>query len=99
MANVGYGYNENCIEWIRDEERSTVSLSQRRVINKVEQYAESHPAECEIVARNEDGSICAHVPVSWIKISPPRKLTEEQRKEIGQRLNKNNLNMHNTVDN
>lgn len=81
MANTGYGYNENCIEWIKDEARATLSLSRRRVINKMEQYAKSHPEEVQVTAWNEDGSICAHVPVSWIKISPPRFVSDEQREK------------------
>lgn len=42
---------------------------------------------CQIVAENEDSSICAHVPRSWIKIIPSRQLSEEQRREISYRLN------------
>lgn len=38
---------------------------------------------------NEDGSICAHVPVSWLRISPPRQYTEEQRQQMGERLRQN----------
>lgn len=83
---MGYGYNENCIEWVRDEKRATLSLSQRSVISKIKKYAESHPEECEIVAINKDGSICAHVPVSWIKVSPPRKVSEEQKQAFAERM-------------
>lgn len=74
------GCIENCIEWIRDEERATLSLSQRRTITRVKELAESHPEECKIVAENKDGSICARIPVSWVRINPERKLTEEERK-------------------
>ena len=49
---------------------------------------------CELAAiydrqNNEDGSICAHVPVSWLRISPPRQYTEEQRQQMGERLRQN----------
>lgn len=70
---------ENVIEWIKDEKQATLTLSQRRTINKVKKLAEVHPEECQIVAENKDGSICAHVPVSWVKISPPRGVSEERR--------------------
>lgn len=36
-----------------------------------------------------NGSICAHVPVSWLRISPPRQYTEEQRQQMGERLRQN----------
>lgn len=50
--------------------------------------AEKYPQECEILHRNDDGSIFAHVPLSWIKIGPPRKveLTDERKKELAARL-------------
>lgn len=48
--------------------------------------AEKHPDDCQIVADNEDGSICAHVPVAWIRISPPKQYTEEQRQQMGERM-------------
>lgn len=51
--------------------------------------AEKHPEDCQIIADNEDGSICAHVPVSWLRISPPRQYTEEQRQQMGERLRQN----------
>jgi len=69
---------ENVIEWIRDEKRATLSLSQRRTISRVKQLAEQYPEECQIVAENKDGSVCAHVPVSWVKISPPKQVSEKQ---------------------
>ena len=85
------GYTENVIEWIRDEKRAALSLSQRRTIFRVKQLAESRPEECQIVAENKDGSICAHVPVDWIRINPVRELTEERRKQRAEILRKNML--------
>ncbi len=72
------GCMENVIEWTKGQGRATLTLSQRRTITKVKRLAEKHPEECQVVAENPDGSICAHVPVSWIKISPPAARTEKQ---------------------
>lgn len=55
----------------------------------IRKLAEKHPEDCQIIADNEDGSICAHVPVSWLRISPPRQYTEEQRQQMGERLRQN----------
>lgn len=82
------GYSENVIEWVRDGERATLSLSQRRTISRVKQLAKSHPEECQIVAENKDGSICAHIPVSWVRINPSRELSDEQRRQIAERLSR-----------
>lgn len=82
--------NENAIEFLNGDKRATLSLSQRRYITKVEKLAEKYPDECEIVAHNKDGSICAHVPISWIKISPPRQMSDEQKQACAERLREMN---------
>lgn len=87
------GYSENVIEWVKDQKRAALTLSQRRTIARVKKLTESHPDQCQIVAENEDGSICAYVPVSWIKINPPMNLSDEQRKRQAERMRKNCLNI------
>jgi len=79
---------ENNIEWYTGDATATVSFTQRKWVNKMKKYADEYD-EVEIAAENEDGSICAHVPVSWIKISPPRKgreYTEDEKAEIAERF-------------
>lgn len=73
-----YG-NEKVIEWVKDGKTATLSLTQGRTISRVMKLAKSRPEECKIVAQNTDGSICARVPVGWIKISPIREVSEEQK--------------------
>ena len=77
------GCNENAIEFMTNGTKATLTFS---VIRKL---AEKHPDDCQIVADNEDGSICAHVPVAWIRISPPKQYTEEQRQQMGERMRRN----------
>lgn len=79
---------ENNIEWYTGDATATVSFTQRKWVNKMKKYANEYD-EVEIAAENEDGSICAHVPVSWIKISPPRKgreYTEDEKAKIAERF-------------
>ena len=54
---------ENVIEWITGDKTVTVSLTQKRFINRVKMLAEKHPELVEIVAENRDGSLCAHLPL------------------------------------
>lgn len=81
---------ENVIEFIKDRDKATVTFSQGRYKSRVKNLSVSHPGECEIVAENKDGSLCAHIPVSWIRINPPMSLTEEQRRALTNRLHRNN---------
>ena len=58
MADI----KENVIEWITGDNRVTVSLTQKRFINRVKRAV-------EIVAENADGSICAHLPLKALHLT------------------------------
>lgn len=87
---------ENVIEFIKGEDRATVTFSQGRYKSRVKNLAARYPEECQIVAENKDGSICAHIPVSWVRINPSMKLTEEQREKMAERARRNLLNSDNS---
>lgn len=42
------------------------------------------------------GRTISRVPISWIRINPPKQFTDEQIKEMAYRLNGNNFNRANT---
>lgn len=80
---------ENAIEFYKGDKRATGSFTQERYITKIKKLAKDYPDECQIVAENEDGSICCHFPVRWIKISANKSnLTEEQKEAARLRLAK-----------
>ena len=37
---------------------------------------------------NKDGSICAKLPIKYLKISAPRKVSDEQRQKASERFKK-----------
>ena len=69
----------------------TVSLSRKKWINLIEEYAEKYPNEVTIKYRNKDGSIVAHMPVTYLRIRRPTQLelSEEDREELRQRAYRN----------
>lgn len=71
---------ENVIEWIRGEKVAGVTLTSGRLSNRIKKLAETRE-DVEIIAENKDGSIFAHIPVSWVRINPPKvlNLSEEER--------------------
>lgn len=80
--------NENVIEFLRGATTATISFSQGRFISKIKKLAEKYPDEVEIVAENKDGSIVAHIPTHYIKITNLKKdLSDEERETIRERLN------------
>lgn len=82
---------ENAIEFVKDNDRATVSFSQGRYITRIRKLAAERPEECEIVAENKDGSICAHIPVVLIRINPSIELSEEQRQRKAETMRRNIL--------
>ena len=78
---------ENNIEFLRNSETATVCFSQGRYVSRIKKLSEQYPDECKIMYTNTDGSIVAHVPTRWIKISPYKKvITDEQREALGKRM-------------
>lgn len=78
---------ENNIEFLTGQKRITVTFSAKKWVNKIKRYGESHPEDIDYV-ENEDGSICGHIPIKWLKISPPRQviLSEDQKAERASRM-------------
>lgn len=79
--------HENVIEFLDSENEAMLTLSKQKYITKVKRLKESHPDEVYVV-ENADGTIFAKVPVKWVKISPPRAISEEQRQASAERLSK-----------
>lgn len=83
-----FNTHENVIEFVKNADTATVTLCQGRYVSKLKRLAKEHPDDVHICKENLDGSIVAHVPVSYIKLSAPpkRELTEEQRAELAERM-------------
>ena len=81
---------ETCIEYIDEDKIATFYSAERKWINKILRLAEDRPGEVTIIAYpdDNDGAILAHIPKSWMKVSPPAKrtMTDEQRTAAAERL-------------
>lgn len=81
--------NEFCIEWIKGRDYAGVTFPSGTALkSKLMRYAQERPDEVKIETLNQDGSAFIKVPVNWVKISPPRKVSEEQREAAGERFRK-----------
>ena len=77
------------MEWIKGNGYAGVSAPSGTALkSKLMKYAEERPDEVKVMAVNRDGSAFFHIPVNYIKISPPRKISEEQREAAGERFRK-----------
>ena len=73
--------NENSIEFMKGCSVATVTFSQAKYSNRIRTLAARFPDQVNIVADGEqnNGYLYARIPVSWIKINPPKNMTDEQR--------------------
>lgn len=88
VSTPNYETSSECaIEWVRGNKTATVTFpSANRYNSKVRRLAEEYPEEVKIRHENLDGSIVATIPVKFIKISAPRKVSEEQREASAERF-------------
>lgn len=81
--------NEFAINWIKGADYAEVTVPSGTALkSKLLKYAEERPEEVNHVIVNKDGSMVCHVPVSFIKVSSPRKVSDEQREAARERFAK-----------
>ena len=81
--------NEFCIEWIKGADYSGVTVPSGAALkNKLMRYADERPDEVKLIAENDDGSAFFRIPVNYVKVSPPRKVSDEQKEAAGERFKK-----------
>ena len=79
--------NEFVIEWIKGAEYAGITVPSGTALkSKLLRLAEENPNEVKIMTENEDGSLFAHIPVRYVKISPPRQISEEQKEAASERF-------------
>ena len=83
-------FKETCIEYIDADKHATFCSSERKWINKIYKLKEKYPNDVfiEMSEEDNDGMIVAHVPKSWMKLSPPakRNFSDEQKAALAERM-------------
>lgn len=82
--------HETVYDHLRGEDRFYVTAGEQWSINMIRRLKEKYPDEVEIEVENQDGSLLASVPSSWMRIRPKRKIemSEEKRAELRERFEK-----------
>ena len=82
--------NENCIEFLSGERSAVVSFTNKKHINRIKKLYEERKDDFKYFHENTDGSICAKIPLKWVKLNPGSKngrvMTEEQKEAARVRL-------------
>ena len=81
---------ENVLEFISGARTVTVSFTNQKHINRIKKLYEERKDDFKYFHENTDGSICAKIPLKWIKLNPGSKngrvMTEEQKEAARVRL-------------
>ena len=82
------GYmNEFSIEWVKGAEYAGVTVPSGTALkSKLLKLEKEHLNDVKVISENEDGSIFVHIPVNYVKISPPRKVSDEQKEAASKRF-------------
>ena len=81
---------ENVIEFISNTRTATVTFTNQKHINRIKKIYEERKDDFKYFKENTDGSVCAKIPLKWIKINAGSKtgrvMTEEQKEAARIRL-------------
>ena len=94
-----YEVKETVIEHCEGDEYVAITAAEQWSRNLLKKLSRIEPKvepnfelkfepKVEIIAENEDGTIFAHVPLSWIHIRPPKRMnfSEEQKQRFAENL-------------
>lgn len=83
---------ENVLEFISGTRTATITFTNKKHINRIKKLYEERKDDFKYFVENPDGSVCAKLPLKWIKINPGSKtgrvMTEEQKEAARIRLQK-----------
>ncbi len=81
---------ENMIEFISGTRTATVTFTNKKHINRIKKLYEERKEEFQYFHLNADGSVCAKIPIKWVKVNPGSKtgriMTDEQKETARIRL-------------
>lgn len=79
---------ETIITYNEAEPTASVYTMNGALIRKLDGLAQSRPGDARRVKTYPDGAQEYEVPKKWVKISPPRVYSEEQKNAMAERLKK-----------
>ena len=86
--------NENMVEWLSGSRSATVTFTNRKHISRIKKLYEERKDEFKYYHENKDGSVCAKIPLKWIRLNPgsvpgtraKREMSEEEKQVLRERL-------------
>lgn len=81
-------FKETVMGYVVGEKQASFCSAEKKWINKIIKLKETHPDEVHIdyYPENNSGVLLAHIPAKWLKIGPPRQMSEEQKAAAAERM-------------
>mgnify|MGYP001224100150 CR=1 FL=1 len=77
---------ETCTDHVKGEDFFTVTAAETWSIAMVKRLKAKYPEEVEIRSINQDGSMVARLPFSWMRIVPKKSISETHRAKLSEIL-------------
>lgn len=77
---------ETAVNYIVGEKIASFYTAEKSYIENIKKWSKEYPKDVIIRHVNNDGSILCQLPKSWVKIRPPRKMSEEQKNLASERF-------------
>jgi hypothetical protein len=78
---------ETTINFNEAEDTATVDTCNTRMLNQLNKFSASNPL-CTLVRTDQYGGMYK-IPKTWIKVRPPRELSDEERSKLSERAKSN----------
>lgn len=87
--NLSRYERETNILFNEEESTATIFVSNNKLLKRMKQLMEDREGEVvQIFERENGGGALFCFPKSWVKINPPRILSEERKKQLTEQLRK-----------
>lgn len=77
---------ETIFNFNEGEDVASIFTHSRALRRKLDKLAEDRPEDCKLRSVSRDGQAAEYyIPKKWIKISPPRQISQAQREKMRER--------------
>ena len=92
MSGLTNYERETIINYNEADKTAGVYTHNKALRRKLERWAEERPGECRLKRVSREGDAVDYIiPKSWVRIYPPRQISEEQRTAMAKRMKTSNL--------
>lgn len=86
MVNLSKEERETIILYTEADDCAEVYTYNKKLINRLSKFCEGRPDEIQKIRESETGAVTYTVPRDWVRISPKRRMSNEQKAAAAERL-------------